>query len=159
MKAISLWQPWASAIALGLKRFETRGWSTNYRGPIAIHAAKKVSREQEDIFKLLMCRGDFGVPMGAACLFSFSMLPKGAIVAVADLREVLSTTPIHRAPETWNELEYKLGDYTPGRFAWRLENVRALVQHYGFTGHQGFFEVPEIPEECFQRVEIGEGFC
>lgn len=27
MKAISLWQPWASAMALGLKSIETRHWS------------------------------------------------------------------------------------------------------------------------------------
>lgn len=33
MKAISLWQPWASAIAVGAKRVETRSWATKYRGP------------------------------------------------------------------------------------------------------------------------------
>jgi hypothetical protein len=42
MKAISLWQPWASAIALGWKKNETRHWSTDYRGPLLIHAAKKI---------------------------------------------------------------------------------------------------------------------
>ncbi|WP_309145170.1 ASCH domain-containing protein, partial [Brevibacillus sp. HB2.2] len=41
MKAITIHQSWATLIALGEKRFETRGWSTNHRGPIAIHAAKK----------------------------------------------------------------------------------------------------------------------
>lgn len=41
MKALTLWQPWASLIALGVKTIETRGWSTNYRGPLAIHAAKR----------------------------------------------------------------------------------------------------------------------
>ncbi len=38
MKALSLWQPWASLIALGVKTIETRSWATNYRGPLAIHA-------------------------------------------------------------------------------------------------------------------------
>ena len=38
--AISLWEPWAAAIKLKLKCIETRGWSTKYRGPIAIHAAR-----------------------------------------------------------------------------------------------------------------------
>jgi hypothetical protein len=42
MKAISLWQPWATLVAIGAKTIETRGWSTSYRGPIAIHAAKKL---------------------------------------------------------------------------------------------------------------------
>src|ERR1700694_3122793 len=41
MKALSLWQPWASLIAMGLKEFETRHWATSYRGPLVIHAAKR----------------------------------------------------------------------------------------------------------------------
>lgn len=39
-RALSLWQPWASLIAVGAKAVETRGWSTPYRGLLAIHAAK-----------------------------------------------------------------------------------------------------------------------
>ena len=41
IKAITIYQPWASLKACGAKKFETRGWATNYRGPIAIHAAKQ----------------------------------------------------------------------------------------------------------------------
>lgn len=41
MKALTLWQPWASLVALGIKTIETRSWSTQYRGPLAIHAAKR----------------------------------------------------------------------------------------------------------------------
>lgn len=40
MKLITLWQPWASLMAAGVKTIETRGWSTDYRGPLVIHAAK-----------------------------------------------------------------------------------------------------------------------
>ena len=39
MKTLSLIQPWASLIALGEKRIETRSWGTRYRGPLAIHAS------------------------------------------------------------------------------------------------------------------------
>lgn len=39
VKALTLWQPWASLVALGVKTIETRSWSTKYRGPLAIHAA------------------------------------------------------------------------------------------------------------------------
>ena len=41
MKALTLTQPWATLVAIGAKTIETRGWSTSYRGPLAIHAAKK----------------------------------------------------------------------------------------------------------------------
>lgn len=40
MKVLTLHQPYATAIALGHKRYETRSWWTSYRGPLAIHAAK-----------------------------------------------------------------------------------------------------------------------
>src|SRR3972149_12240119 len=40
MKAISLWQPWASLIAVGAKKYETRSWDTPYRGPLVICASK-----------------------------------------------------------------------------------------------------------------------
>ncbi len=41
MRALSLHQPWASLIAEGVKTIETRSWATKYRGPLAIHAAKR----------------------------------------------------------------------------------------------------------------------
>jgi hypothetical protein len=41
MKAITLWQPWASFVGLGVKTIETRSWSTRYRGPLAIHAGSR----------------------------------------------------------------------------------------------------------------------
>lgn len=42
MRALTLHQPWASLIAVGAKSIETRSWRTNYRGPLAIHAGKRV---------------------------------------------------------------------------------------------------------------------
>jgi len=36
LKALSLWQPWASLMALGVKRIETRSWQTQHRGPLII---------------------------------------------------------------------------------------------------------------------------
>ncbi len=51
IKAISLHQPWASLIAMGLKKFETRSWLTNYRGKLVICAAKKNSKQQQSNYK------------------------------------------------------------------------------------------------------------
>ncbi len=45
MKALTVMQPWATLVALGAKRIETRSWSTSYRGPLAIHASGRISRE------------------------------------------------------------------------------------------------------------------
>lgn len=43
MKALTVQQPWATLLATGRKRIETRSWKTKYRGPIAIHAAARIS--------------------------------------------------------------------------------------------------------------------
>lgn len=41
-KALSIMQPWAWLIVNGHKDIENRDWTTRYRGPVAIHAGKKV---------------------------------------------------------------------------------------------------------------------
>jgi hypothetical protein len=40
MKALTVFQPYASLIAFGSKWVENRSWPTSYRGPLAIHAGK-----------------------------------------------------------------------------------------------------------------------
>jgi hypothetical protein len=51
MKALTLIQPWASLVAIGAKRVETRGWRTSYRGPLAI-----ASRASSDYRRLAVTR-------------------------------------------------------------------------------------------------------
>ena len=41
MKAISLWQPWASLMAAGAKHNETRSWRTCHFGDLVVCSAKK----------------------------------------------------------------------------------------------------------------------
>ena len=135
MKTISLWQSWASLIVLGAKRFETRSWEPLYRGPPLIHAAKKreaLSPLFNDSFSSL-----------AQCL------PFGCILGVADLVECWRTFDgvmiggknhtLH-LPEG-NEREF--GDFSTGRYAWQLENVRRFTTPIRYRGAQGLFEVPD----------------
>lgn len=42
LKALSIMQPWAWLIVNGHKNIENRDWRTTYRGPVAIHAGKKM---------------------------------------------------------------------------------------------------------------------
>lgn len=46
MKALSIRQPWAWLVAMGLKDIENRSWPTDYRGLILIHAARTVEHEE-----------------------------------------------------------------------------------------------------------------
>lgn len=148
MKAISLWQPWASAVAVGVKRFETRHWATNYRGPIAIHAARKRSVDLENTFNRIMTAAGCRHPFEQARLFSFSILPKGAVVAVAELGAIWTTEAALEDGKI-NSLEMRLGNYGPQRFVWFLINVRPLRQPYFIRGRQALFNVPDsIVEEA-----------
>jgi hypothetical protein len=45
MKAITLWQPWASLIVDGRKKIETRPMPWHFKGWVAIHAGLHVDRE------------------------------------------------------------------------------------------------------------------
>lgn len=90
MKAITIWQPWASLLAIGAKRYETRNWETKYRGPIAIHAAKKdpcnipllgLEAFEEAAKEELEKAG-----------LSWCLLPTGKIIATAELVECWKIT-------------------------------------------------------------------
>lgn len=127
MKAISLWQPWASAMALGWKKNETRAWSTKYRGPLLIHAAKKVV-EWPSIDMQIAFQGIAFLPLD---------LPRGALVCQVDLVDCQKIR-MHTRPEG---LERIMGDYTLGRYMWITENLKVFDPiHY--KGSQGYFNVP-----------------
>src|ERR1700744_4583034 len=86
MKALSLWQPHAQAIALGLKPWETRDWPTRYRGPLAIHAAKRQWTDtgpwHDDARRKLRRAMESGFAFGMAY---------GAVVCVAELVDCVPT--------------------------------------------------------------------
>lgn len=113
MRALSLWQPWASAIALGIKTVETRSWSTKYRGTLLIHATQRFPREAREFAAVEHTLGRLP-----------ERLPLGAVVAVATLVDVRPTEEV--ALEV-SALERLYGDYTPGRWAWMLDDVRSLT--------------------------------
>lgn len=127
MRALSLWQPWASAIAAGLKCVETRDWFTHYRGPLLIHAATRGPKSQV---------ADWIDALGLT--FDVDDLPFGAIVAVANL-----TKCCHAEHVVVSEQEELLGDYSPGRFAWMLEKIQALEKPVPYRGSQRLFNVPD----------------
>jgi len=133
MKCISLWQPWATLVAIGAKQYETRHWSTGYRGLIAIHAAKKWDREL-----YAMCLGaPFGRCLAGGGYADPKELPFGAIVAVARLTRIYRTENIIYQI---SDQERAFGDYSPGRYAWQLEKI-ARIDPLPFRGQQGLWEL------------------
>lgn len=106
MKAISLTQPWATLIAIGAKAIETRSWRTEYRGPLAIHAAKGLGPVGGQRGLQGLCSTEpFCSVLNAAMkawdtppkslreMVERPFMPLGAIVAVCDLISCEETDP------------------------------------------------------------------
>jgi hypothetical protein len=46
MKALTIKNPWAMFILIGLKDVENRSWKTDYRGKLLIHSSKQDSSKK-----------------------------------------------------------------------------------------------------------------
>lgn len=159
MIAISLWQPYATAIAVGAKRIETRHWPTNYRGPLLIHAAKR--KVQHELIHLHSCwnwqgalrRAGWG--WGAGHDDDIHQLPFGALVAsctLSDCRPTESFTQAEldtpRAPDGEGTVEHyqwterQMGNFDLGRYGWVLTDIVRFLEPIPYKGSQGFFHVP-----------------
>ncbi len=129
MKVLTLTQPWATLVAIGAKRYETRSWSTAYRGPLAIHAAKGLHGMDDRQFQRVCNTPPFWDVLQhteySAGMVLSQLLPRAAIIAVCDLVACTRTDEVITAI---SDQEWAFGDYSPGRFAWELRNVRRLPE-------------------------------
>lgn len=141
VRCLTLYQPWATLIALRAKTIETRSWRTWYRGDLLIHAARsfpKSARElcaQEPFAKVLAQGGYCDTVSGKV---DPAGLPLGAIVAKCKLKHCVRVgTPGVELPPP--EPERLFGDYTSGRYAWILADVQALLQPVPAHGSMGLW--------------------
>lgn len=137
MKGFSLTEPWASAVLLRLKEWETRSWPTKFRGEFALHAAKGMPKYAKEFLA--------EYPLARE-------MTLGAVIAVCDLtdcRKVEDVLPII------GEVEEMYGDYSDGRYAFKIENVRPLKQPVYCRGALGFWDVQGIADNygCGDDVE------
>ncbi len=144
MRALTLYQPWATLIAELLKHFETRSWrpqDARIGERIAIHAGKVTDAWAK-----------------AAPLITRSLgtepLPSGAIVALAVLASVHRTPrtggmpeALRDAPQGADEMEF--GDYAPGRWIWQITDIQKLPEPVACPGSRTLWTVPqEIVQLC-----------
>lgn len=149
MKVLTLIQPWATLIALKEKRIETRSWKTNYRGPLLIHAGKKIEKH--------ICKSEpFFSVLNSNSIDELDKLLTGLIIAKCNLIDcvkmsdweldssfnAVSATLENGQLIVGNELNF--GDYTPGRFAWILDDVEILKEPIPAKGQLGLWNYKEI---------------
>lgn len=127
MKVLTLTQPWATLVAIGAKQIETRSWMTQHCGALAIHAAKTFPRWAKE----LCWHEPFRRVLFHSGLVDYKALPLGQIIAVGELTSILHVESLN-PPEP----ERSFGDYSAGRYAWMLRNMRPIdpVKASGMLG-------------------------
>ena len=87
VKCLSVRQPWAQAIFELGKDVENRTWATQYRGPLLIHASKRIDRE---------AMANWGRP---------GPLATGAILGVVELTDIVEhSRSMWAAPDSYHWL-------------------------------------------------------
>src|SRR5690348_12363065 len=136
MRALSLWQPWASLWCSSRKVHETRHWQCSHRGWLLAHAAKHFEK-------------DFALddPLGVILDDEFGSdwtlnLPTGALIGMVN---VVDCVPTRRriGDAAANDDDRACGDFSGGRFAWKRDEFRLFDQPIPHRGAQGIFNVPD----------------
>lgn len=117
--ALTLRQPWASAIVELGKDVENRTWTTPYRGELAIHAGKSVDNNAKEV---------------AAGLAVRERLPSGCVVALVTLTDI-----VRDSGSEWARL---------GNYHWLITDVRPLVVPVPCIGRQSLFKLPLDVEQA-----------
>lgn len=169
MKAISLWQPWASLIRMQVKTVETRSWKTDYRGDLLICAAQKKNKMiKEYYYQNIRPRLYDVFPISATAkyidssyrFYEYDDFPIGQALAIANLvdcqkitLELITRYSAHKkyvpdykyedariiSRRLGNEIAF--GDWTPGRYAWIFSGITPLNFPFDVKGKQGLFDV------------------
>jgi len=160
VRAITLYQPYAQLLAVGAKKFETRSWSTSYRGSIAIHAGKKhVDARRYSNDHLHKFAEGLDLPM----TYNFDGLPYGAVIATAELTNCyeiiasagcelsgMSSVMINTADGIYipTEEELLFGDWQIGRYAWEFANINMLSEPVPAKGYQRLWKWEPVCESA-----------
>jgi activating signal cointegrator 1 len=168
--ATTIWQPYASLIAIGAKRFETRAYpppAKHLGKRIAIHAAARLcSRVMDGLDGHVsqdICAAFEGADIDTGDL---DLLPRGAVVCTAVLKaayhvfgpaydgwvaveECRLQAPIG-VKDIWQPDHIQtdpFGDYSSGRWAWLLTDIEALKDPAPAKGKQGWWKWNPIKME------------
>jgi hypothetical protein len=137
--ALSIRQPWAWAILSGGKDIENRDWTTNFRGTIAVHASKELSKDEISAFSF--CAGDILSPekwQEFSDLIESRKMPTGAILGTVEIADC-----IRKSDSPWF-----FGD-----FGFVLKNPKPLKSPIAIGGKLKFWEVPkDVRSQIFNQL-------
>lgn len=126
MKAISIRQPWCWAILNAGKDMENRQWPTRFRGPVLLHAAKGMTRDEyEDCLSTMHAISRTHPFQSGLALPRFYELERGGVVG---RMEIVNCWDNHQSPWFF------------GRYGFEIRNVEPLP-FYPCKGALGFFDL------------------
>lgn len=120
-RLLTLRQPWAWLVVFGGKDVENRSWTTDYRGPILIHAGKEMTRREYRAAHEYALRHDIEIPGAEALDF-------GGIVGIADLVDIVSPQSIDPKTQARRRWHMRPEDAPSGKpqFGWLLRDITPI---------------------------------
>lgn len=134
MKALTIGQPYAHLICITKEKgVENREWSTNYRGPLVIHAGKSVAwLDKDEAGKTI----DFDEKTGEAFTF-------GAAIGIANLADCLHIDRIEAGEYESRWPGLRDHRHTSGTWCWVLNKRQAFVEPIPYKGEQGLYFIQD----------------
>jgi len=116
MKTLSIQQPYAGLLILGIKHHETRSWNTKHRGLLAIHASAKLTFDGKQMLNWLMQNDPNRFFVGSE---SYEMCTRlGMVLGTVRITDTRSTNDGFKI----ESLESIVGDFSPNRYFWTCDN-------------------------------------
>lgn len=148
LRALTLWRPWAAAIAHGTKRVENRTWvppRSMFGQDIAIHAGQRIDADAVDEVVLYLPRSLLPGPTGIV-----------AVVRLAGFIEERGAQFFFGGISIDDAKDAARSPWFDGDTGWVLDRVRPLAEPVPCRGAQGLWVVPADVEvrvaEQLQRL-------
>ena len=152
MRTLSLLQPWASLVVMGVKTIETRRWQTSHRGPMLIHAGQRKAggliAAEPPILKYIP---------------HFNQLPFGAIIGQVTLTDIMLVENLHLSETEIARQSLELnafGDESINRYAWLLEDAITFTRPIPARGHlhlwQFTIESPGVSQQASENGNVAD---
>jgi hypothetical protein len=159
MKALTIWQPWASLIIAGAKPYEFRSWRPPawlIGQPLVIHAAaRKVDfRQVDQLIRLLEAGGRYAahtclhaetaLPILNAIKMGFAELPMAAGLGVVRVGEPRLGTDIARE---FGAIKVNDSDRDEhANWGWPMEAIEPFSVPFPMKGAQGLWNWPDAKD-------------
>lgn len=161
IRTLTMSEPWSSLVASGAKKQETRSWGPHHTGVIAIHSSQQFTWDDEFYcynphFEQALAQAGYQSDRSRRKRKERWSFPYGKVIAIAWLSDSYQLDPLVFKSDLPTEPEYTFGDYSGGRYVWRLPYVYRLVTPIPAKGWQKLWNwmPPESFKDEIQRAIV-----